>query len=644
MGTVFDHGRISVDQVSGFDTVGAARINRMTRAAKSRFRSEIIAASVFVVTLSISGVVRVSAAMPAAPKAPLCEGEPNPTDVTDYSPEFAWVFKDSDIDDSQSAYQILLAADLESLQNEKPDRWDSGKVTTSKSLGVSYRGRALSNHQTYYWQVRIWDNADHAGPYCAPQSFTTGECKTVLDGYFAIGAYMCPEAASYKDYARANFNTIIAENVAACDQFGLKFYAGQLWDVGRWFEIGEQLDNRISGAAHGFGGELNYLGQFLADEPWPDQLDVMSYATRRLNALDPEHPTRAIVHPATAAKHQEFLDWTYRKYISYYCRNLCTNIIEYDDYPFLNERTETDFYDNMEIIRDNALASNMHYWFCLQSQGSPVHRNPDEGELRFSVYSAITYGFKGITYYCYTSQPVRGGHETGLVDENYVPNQKWHWAETINAEVKALAPRLSRLHSEKVYHTKSLPIGTAGITGHDHVIDVTGGRMVVGEFKHEKTGIDYLALMNSDHENGHDYTVMLNPRIGRISRISKMTGKCVPVPVLGNRITVKLAAGDGDLYVINPDDAPPSVPANVRVMAVGDGQIDVAWNASIDPESGIQFYQIYRNGKAFDTSADSTYSDTHLSGHKSYTYEVSAVNWESLESGRSNPIQATVDE
>ena len=166
--------------------------------------------------------------------------------------------------------------------------------------------------------------------------------------------------------------------------------------------------------------------------------------------------------------------------------------------------------------------------------------------------------------------------------------------------------------------------------------------MAVGEFKHEKTGMDYLVLMNSDHENEHTYTVTLHPRIGRIGRISKVTSKSVPVPVTGNVIKVKLAAGDGDLYVIDPDDTPPSVPLNVRAMAVGDGQVDLAWDASSDPESGIQYYRIYRNREAYETSDDSTKSDAHLPPDRSYTYEVSAVNWESLESGRSSPVTATV--
>ena len=166
--------------------------------------------------------------------------------------------------------------------------------------------------------------------------------------------------------------------------------------------------------------------------------------------------------------------------------------------------------------------------------------------------------------------------------------------------------------------------------------------MAVGELRHTKTGMDYLLLMNSDHETDHTYTVMLHPRINRISRIGKVKATCVPVPVLGNAITVKLAAVDGDLFVIDPDDTPPSVPSSVRALVMGDGQVDLTWDASRDPESGVQYYQIYRNGEAYETSADSKSSDTHLPPGMSYSYEVAAVNWESLESGKSSPVRATV--
>ncbi len=110
---------------------------------------------------------------PNAPASPLCEGETNPTDVTDPTPEFGWTFSDPDGGDSQGAYQVLVASSSGNLAADTGDLWDSGEVSGSDSE-VSYAGLALNWYQTYYWKVKTWDDHDAEGPYCSEQQFTTG--------------------------------------------------------------------------------------------------------------------------------------------------------------------------------------------------------------------------------------------------------------------------------------------------------------------------------------------------------------------------------------------------------------------------------------------------------------------------------------
>lgn len=115
---------------------------------------------------------RAASTPPNAPDSPLCEGETNPTDVTDPTPEFGWTFSDPDGGDSQGAYQILVASSSANLTADNGDMWDSGKVSSSDGE-VSYAGLALSESQTYYWKVKTWDNHDVEGDYCGEQQFTT---------------------------------------------------------------------------------------------------------------------------------------------------------------------------------------------------------------------------------------------------------------------------------------------------------------------------------------------------------------------------------------------------------------------------------------------------------------------------------------
>ena len=90
-----------------------------------------------------------------------------------------------------------------------------------------------------------------------------------------------------------------------------------------------------------------------------------------------------------------------------------------------------------------------------------------------------------------------------------------------------------------------------------------------------------------------------------------------------------------------PDTTPPSTPQNLNAQAVSKSQIDLSWDISSDPESGISYYKIYRDNNQIDTSVSASYSDTNLASETNYSYKVSAVNGAGLESNQSNIAQAT---
>jgi len=91
----------------------------------------------------------------------------------------------------------------------------------------------------------------------------------------------------------------------------------------------------------------------------------------------------------------------------------------------------------------------------------------------------------------------------------------------------------------------------------------------------------------------------------------------------------------------DPDTTAPNEPQNLIATALSESQIDLSWDASSDPESGVSYYKIYRDSNEIDTSVSTSYSNTDLNGGTPCSYEVSAVNGQGLESGRSNTAQAT---
>jgi fibronectin type 3 domain-containing protein len=87
------------------------------------------------------------------------------------------------------------------------------------------------------------------------------------------------------------------------------------------------------------------------------------------------------------------------------------------------------------------------------------------------------------------------------------------------------------------------------------------------------------------------------------------------------------------------DSSPPTVPGNLRTTFVGENRVDLAWDASSDPQTGIDHYVVFRNGTviAGDVTA-TTFSDTTVVASATYQYEVTAVNGDGFESARSNRL------
>ena len=98
----------------------------------------------------------VSAAQ-ATPVHLRCNSVENPLGIDSATPQFSWQSNSTERNWRQAAYQILVTSSPEKLAAGSGDVWDSGKVKSSESVGITYSGRKLDARTRYYWAVRVWD-------------------------------------------------------------------------------------------------------------------------------------------------------------------------------------------------------------------------------------------------------------------------------------------------------------------------------------------------------------------------------------------------------------------------------------------------------------------------------------------------------
>jgi alpha-L-rhamnosidase len=134
------------------------------------------AGSRFNVAISILLIALATVAATAAPRVTelRCEGLENPLGLGATGPRLSWVMAANARGARQTAYQVLVASNLEKLRSGTGDLWDSGKVPSDQSVLVPYAGQPLASHAECFWKVRLWDEAGRASDWSQPAHWTMG--------------------------------------------------------------------------------------------------------------------------------------------------------------------------------------------------------------------------------------------------------------------------------------------------------------------------------------------------------------------------------------------------------------------------------------------------------------------------------------
>lgn len=127
------------------------------------------------------GLAAVSLLSPALAAPPLlkpahltCDSLDHPLGIDSSQPVLAWQLQDARFGARQTAYRIEVASKPALLTADKPDVWDSGRVTSDKSVGVEYSGPALTASTRYFWRVEVWDKDGTAYPASDMSWWETG--------------------------------------------------------------------------------------------------------------------------------------------------------------------------------------------------------------------------------------------------------------------------------------------------------------------------------------------------------------------------------------------------------------------------------------------------------------------------------------
>ncbi|MBN1868458.1 family 78 glycoside hydrolase catalytic domain [Candidatus Sumerlaeota bacterium] len=106
-----------------------------------------------------------------------CEYRENPLGIDVKRPRLSWIVESKRRGERQTAYRVLVARSRESLDADRGDLWDTGKVASDETLHVEYRGKPLRSGMACFWKVRVWDRDGRASAWSRPATWSMGLLK-----------------------------------------------------------------------------------------------------------------------------------------------------------------------------------------------------------------------------------------------------------------------------------------------------------------------------------------------------------------------------------------------------------------------------------------------------------------------------------
>jgi alpha-L-rhamnosidase len=124
------------------------------------------------VMLGLSGLLRAIGGI--VPAELQCEYRVNPLAIDAIPPRLSWQVSSAKREQSQTAYQILVASDEKLLQEDHGDLWDSGKVASDDTVNIAYSGQPLTSGEACFWKVKVWDKNGEASTWSPPARWSMG--------------------------------------------------------------------------------------------------------------------------------------------------------------------------------------------------------------------------------------------------------------------------------------------------------------------------------------------------------------------------------------------------------------------------------------------------------------------------------------
>jgi len=257
--------------------------------------------------------------------------------------------------------------------------------------------------------------------------------------------------------------------------------------------------------------ESGFYGYLMQDEPTMPEILERQKEMEQLRSVDSSHIyyinllpylRREWVANSTKAK-------TYPEYLKALSASSCQQL-SFDFYPITTAGIRPTWYNNLEMVRKESLASGKPFWGFVLSVPHEVPFTPDTyyptpttASLRLQVYSNLAYGAQAIQYFTYwTANSSTFHYHDAPVDKEGRKTSTYALVQQMNKELKQVAKLFYGAQVQSVHHLGEIPEGTTRqktMPENIYALKIVGKRgAIVSQL--EKDGHRYLAIVNKSHQ------------------------------------------------------------------------------------------------------------------------------------------------
>lgn len=292
-------------------------------------------------------------------------------------------------------------------------------------------------------------------------------------------------------------------------------------------------------------------GYHLIDEPNIHLYPELGLWARKIQSLDSKHFCYVNLFPNFADSTQLGTK-SYQKYVQEYINQIPVQFISFDYYPVLKERLSKTWYQNLELISDEAKKAEKPFWaFALTTNYDEDHITPQTlAAIRLQVYSDLAYGAQGLQYFTYwsatSSSPSKEDQRGAPISAAGKRSVVYDRVKLMSQEIQNLSGVFLGAKVISVKHTGkgAIPQGTSRLINLPkaiNVLETNGAPALVSVL--ENDGNTFVVIVNKNHLASINLTVAGDETLKKVLK----NGTIVPADTYES--SMELDPGDAAIFM-----------------------------------------------------------------------------------------------